>query len=171
MSPFVVIFAAAWVLFLLWVGYGAISVRGIEEPAYRVVQTGDGYEIRAYEQFLIAQVAEGGAWDEALTRGFSTLAGYIFGDNIASVSGDTPEGHRIAMTAPVRSQDQNGQRMISFVMPASYSPETLPRPNDPTIRIITVPARTVAVRRFSGWVNEKRAAEEEEAGLCCRRRR
>jgi effector-binding domain-containing protein len=35
-------------------------------------------------------------------------------------------------------------------MPAKYTLDTLPRPNDPRVEIVTVPPETYAVYRYSG---------------------
>jgi hypothetical protein len=65
---------------------------------------------------------------------------------------------RIAMTAPVVSDAKS----MSFVMPPQKSREDIPDPLDNRVRIITVPAREVAVIRFSGYArpDEVEAAEE-----------
>lgn len=57
----------------------------------------------------------------------------------------------IAMTAPVaQSQSSPGHWTITFFMPAQYTIATLPKPADPSINIIEVPAQTYAVYRYSG---------------------
>jgi hypothetical protein len=60
-------------------------------------------------------------------------------------------GERIAMTAPV-AQSAGAERgwAIRFFMPATWTMETLPAPNDDRVRLVTVPPATVAVLRFSG---------------------
>ena len=60
------------------------------------------------------------------------------------------------MTAPVSLQPAEGQWAVSFMMPASYTLETLPVPNDPEIILRRVPARRVATVRYSGFWSEKK---------------
>jgi len=65
-------------------------------------------------------------------------------------------GEKIDMTAPVGQGNIHGKWAVSFMMPASYTMETLPVPDDPNISLRRVPARTVAVVRYSGfWSEEK----------------
>jgi hypothetical protein len=103
------------------------------------------------------------------------LAGYIFGGNTSStklamtvpVVEDTSQ--KIAMTAPVLEgeEEEGGERVVSFIMPAEYTLETLPIPDDQRIKIVQVPAFTAAVKRFSGVATvgrmDKKKAELLEA--------
>ena len=50
--------------------------------------------------------------------------------------------------------------MIRFFMPAGKPFESLPQPNDQAVRLVTVPAETVAVRRFSGSTGSGAVARE-----------
>jgi hypothetical protein len=56
----------------------------------------------------------------------------------------------IEMTAPVLSDAGS----IAFILPANYTAETAPIPADPHVRILTVPARVLAILRFSGRWSE-----------------
>ena len=49
---------------------------------------------------------------------------------------------------------------MSFVMPADYSLSNLPKPLDDRIAIRTMPAKKVAVLRYSGELNPERIAEK-----------
>ena len=54
------------------------------------------------------------------------------------------------MTAPVSQRaGADGEWVIRFFMPADKTMESLPSPTD-AIRLVAVPAETVAVRRFTG---------------------
>ena len=49
------------------------------------------------------------------------------------------------------------------MMPASYTMETLPTPDDPNIKLRQVPARRVAAVRYSGfWSEEKYLLNKEK---------
>jgi hypothetical protein len=140
-----------------------------EEPRFAIVVKDGSFEVRAYEPQIIAEVAVEGDRDAAINAGFRILAAYIFGANIpgASIAMTAPvtqqAGESIAMTAPVTQAPAGKGWLVRFTMPASYRMETLPKPKDAHIRLIAVPARRMAVVRFSGLatqtVLDERAAE------------
>ena len=93
---------------------------------------------------------------------FNRLFRYISGDNrsqnkvamTAPVSQE-PRGEKIEMTAPVGQRPVQGQWAVSFMMPVSYTLETLPEPEDPKISLRQVPARRMAAVRYTGFWSEK----------------
>lgn len=120
----------------------ANNAMALEEPEFDVIATTDDYEIRRYLPYVVAEVdVAGGSADN---RAFRMLAGYIFGDN------DGRE--KMQMTAPVESRENSATSAVTyaFVMEGKYTLATLPAPNDERIRLLERPARTVAVRKFSG---------------------
>jgi hypothetical protein len=138
----------------------AVGVREAEEPRYKLITQVGAVEIRQYGPRIAAEtVVEG---DEEATRsaGFRRLAGYIFGGNQGSVKiamtapvAQDSGGTQIAMTAPVsQTRDAAGRWRVRFFMPSSYTLATLPKPNDPTVLLVTVPPETMAVLRFSGTI-------------------
>lgn len=143
------------------------TYNGYEAPPYTVEsQIGDA-EIRAYQPHLIAEVTVQGAQSQALRRGFSELAGYIFGGNTtaASVEMTTPVTQRpsekIAMTTPVTQTGDGDIWTVSFTMPRAYTRDTLPVPNTNTIRFVqTSPTRQI-VLRFSGLAGTDKLAEQD----------
>ena len=96
------------------------------------------------------------------------LADYIFaknraGEGIAMTAPVLSERDtKIAMTAPVTSERTGDTWRTRFVMPANYTRETLPPPG-PGVTITTVPARRVAVYRFSGVATDAALAKAEAA--------
>lgn len=177
---------------LLWFLYSWLAVRSIEEPKYVVVGEAVGYEIREYAAYIIAETTVAGAStrDEAASKGFPIVAGYIFGDNTsksklamtAPVNTEGVSSEKLAMTAPVniektdsesiamtvpvnteREQDSDSYK-ISFVMPGEYTLSTLPVPNDSRVRLIEVPSRKMAVRKFS-WSNSEKNFKKQETEL------
>jgi hypothetical protein len=147
---------------LIDAGGSLVGVRnGTEEPAYSVERLTDGLEIRHYGQRIAAETTVHADEVSARNAGFRRLAGYIFGDNQSStkIAMTAPVvqqaggqgGEKIAMTAPVSQEaGADGEWVIRFFMPANKTLETLPKPNDTAVRLFTIPAQTVAVRRFSG---------------------
>ncbi|MEW5812259.1 MAG: heme-binding protein [Actinomycetota bacterium] len=138
-----------------------VGVRTVEEPHYISRPVTDRVEIRQYGSRIAAETTVPGERQKALNTGFRRLAGYIFGGNQrdteiamtapvsqAARNGDSEE---IAMTAPV-SQAGNADDgwTVRFFMPSKWSMETLPKPDDENVRLVTVPPQTVAVLTFSG---------------------
>lgn len=63
------------------------------------------------------------------------------------------------MTAPVgQAVDAGSGWVIRFFMPAKWTREKLPAPNDDEVRLVNVPPETVAVLRFGGDRSPKAVA-------------
>ncbi len=151
----------------IWVVGSYVVIMNIEEPSYTVLEQNDGYEIRQYESYIVAKTTVQGTFSESLNSGFSIIADYIFGNNTAkskiAMTAPVLEGNseKIAMTAPViNTMDSPQERTVSFVLPSKYTLETLPEPNNKEVTLLEVPARKVAVRRFTWYVTEKRIATQ-----------
>lgn len=117
-----------------------------QEVQYTVERQIENVELRRYPETVLATV-RGMPDNEA----FRILFRYITGNNQTSesVSMTVPvlsTGERIEMTAPVISRPAS----FSFVLPASYTLETSPRPLDPRSTLEAMPPRRVAALRFRG---------------------
>jgi effector-binding domain-containing protein len=141
------------------------------EPKFTVEKRDGAIELRQYAPMIVAEVTVEGRRSEAANRGFRPLANYIFGDNAprAKIAMTAPvqqsRGEKIAMTAPVtQSAAGAGTWVVRFIMPEGYSMATLPKPNDPNVRLIEQPGQRVAVIRFSGSAPE-RVLDEKSAEL------
>jgi hypothetical protein len=133
----------AGILFLL-----SFKFSPIEMPDYRVLKTIGKAEIRQYPKMVVAKTnLSGPSFKENSSRGFRTIAGYIFGGN------DKKE--KIAMTAPVVMQMGDTASMY-FVMPGSYTRDRLPKPGSPEVQIVEEIEKTLAVVCFSGYANDKK---------------
>jgi len=140
----------------------------LENPRYRMLLQDGDFELRAYDDYLVAEAMVRGPYDSALTEGFRILADYIFGNNRSSehiamtapVTGQRTGGaEKIAMTVPVTAQSQGEDSYrIAFMMPSKYAMETLPRPVNTGISFRRVPGHYAAVVRFSGSLNESSGA-------------
>ena len=153
-------------------GCSVFGIRsGTEQPAYEVVdRMGEDIEIRRYGERLAAEVTvEGEDEMEARDAAFRILAGYIFGDNQAAeeIAMTAPvsverRSEEIAMTAPVETSARgDGRYGMRFFLPASYSAETVPQPDDPRVAIVTVPEEIIAAIRFTGSRDTDDVAERE----------
>lgn len=161
---------------IIWYLYSWLSVRNIEEPKYSMVSKADGYEIREYSSYILAETVISGAQDrnDAARKGFPIVAGYIFGDNTKKdkiamtvpVNTEETTSQKIAMTVPVNTeQAEKGSYKVSFVLPSEYTMDTLPTPNDSRVSLVEVPSRKVAVRRFTWTANEASLRKNEESLL------
>lgn len=154
-------------LFLLT---GAVTAMATEEAPYAVLKTDDIFELREYPPQILAEILVEGDLKDAGNKAFRPLFRYIAGGNksrkkIAMTAPVSQEqkGEKIAMTAPVSQQRMQGKWAVSFMMPASYTMETLPIPDDSNIKLRQVPARRVAVVRYSGvWSEEKYLLHKEK---------
>jgi effector-binding domain-containing protein len=153
------------VLFL-FVGVDAMA---IDETAFTVVKKSGVFELRDYAPHLLAETVVEGSLEEAGNKAFRRLFRYISGENrsrnkiamTAPVSQEST-GEKIVMTAPVGQQRSSDKWSVSFTMPASYSLDTLPVPNDPAITLRQVPFRRMAAVRYSGTWSEKNYLENKE---------
>jgi DNA gyrase inhibitor GyrI len=144
----------------------------IESPKYEVLLKENKYEIRQYQEYVVAEVEVEGDYKQALTNGFRILADYIFGNNIKRAhipmtvpvtETDLDQSEKIEMTAPVSSSStEEGRYKISFMMPSKYSVDTLPIPNNKKIAFSKVNGYKAAVIRFSGYLNKKLAAKKQD---------
>jgi hypothetical protein len=149
----------------------AVGVREAEEPRFKLVAQVGAVEIRQYGPRVAAETVVEGDEEGTRSAGFRRLAGYIFGGNqggtriaMTAPVGQEQAGAQIAMTAPVaQTRDAAGRWRIRFFMPSSYSLATLPKPNDPLVLLVDVPAETMAVLRFSGWTGADAVATQTAA--------
>ena len=141
---------------------GAIDAMAIEEAKYEVIKKENNFEIRDYATHILAETVVEGNLENAGSKAFKRLFRYISGDNrsgdkvamTAPVS-QQPMGEKIKMTAPVGQQRLKESWAVSFMMPGSYTLETLPEPEDPRVTLRQVPARRMAAVRYSGFWSEK----------------
>jgi hypothetical protein len=148
---------------------GAIPAMATEEAPYTVLKTDDIFELREYPSQVLAEIIVDGDLEDAGNKAFRPLFRYISGDNrsrgkIAMTAPVSQEqkGEKISMTAPVSQQKTQGKWAVSFMMPASYTLETLPTPNDPDIKLRQVPASRVAAVRYSGFWSEEQYLRHKE---------
>ena len=133
-----------------------------EEPVFTQVLKDGAFEVRDYVPTIVAEVTVAGSQGQASGQGFRILAGYIFGGNTRrqSIAMTAPVAQRrvgetIAMTAPVSQTSSGADWTVRFTMPASYTMETLPRPDDARISLREEPGQRMAVIRFSGIANAR----------------
>lgn len=144
----------------------------IEIPEYRVIEQQGAFELRRYEPYLIAETEVDAGFMNAGNIAFGRLFRYISGANTSATEiamtapveqSSQSSGQKIAMTAPVEQVSEAGRYRVGFVVPKKFNRDTVPRPTDPRVSIREVPARTVAVWRYTGrWTEENFREHERE---------
>ena len=135
------------------------AAHAADEPPHTLVLEDGAIQIRDYASMIMAEIEVSGDMARAGNAGFRPLANYIFGGNQARTGGSD----EIAMTAPVtQSMSGNDSWRVAFVMPAQWTMESLPTPEDPNVTLSERPARRMAAIRFSGGPNADRFAAKSE---------
>jgi hypothetical protein len=132
----------------------------VEQPKYTVNRSDGATEIRDYGSMIAAEVEVSGERRAAINEGFRLIAGYIFGANKpnAKIAMTAPVEQQakqtIAMTAPVTQQSRDRSWTVRFIMPKSWTMETLPTPTDDRVKLVPLPSKQMVVIRFSGVAND-----------------
>lgn len=112
-------------------------------------------EFRTYNTSLVAKVKLGtGTYDQLSNRGFRKLANYIFGSNARE--------EQIAMTSPVMMDLAPSDAKMYFFMPASYSLNSLPNPDNPEVMLEELAPTKMAVIKFGGWASDAKIDRYKE---------
>jgi len=149
---------------------GVFGIRLSEEAAYKTIdRVGSVVEIREYAPVMVAEVTLPKGDRQARNQAFRLLFDYISGANKTAagpgkvamtvpVAVDEPE--RIAMTVPVQTSPESG--VMRFFLPAKYTEETPPpEPTNARVKIVALPARTIATLRYSGSARDAARKEQE----------
>jgi hypothetical protein len=148
MKTLLIILAVIILAFIITQLFALSTQRNIETYPYTIIKEYDTFETRSYEATLFTSVQlSGNTYKDASSKGFSILAGYIFGGN--------EKNEKIAMTSPVAMSLQDSMTMM-FMVPKKFNKETLPQPNQSQIKFHEEPAKTVAAITFGGWANDKK---------------
>lgn len=134
----------------------------VEKAKYDVVLKESSIEIRDYAPQILAETVIEGDLTAAGDKAFNLLFNYISGNNAArdSIAMTAPvsqerRSEKIAMTAPVGQQSVEEGWAVSFLMPNTYTMETIPDPLDPRVTLRSVPPTRMAAIRYSGvWSEE-----------------
>jgi hypothetical protein len=151
---------ATW--FIIFITLGIKNAMAIEEATYSTLIKEDKLEVRLYEPHILAETLVDAEFDSAGNKAFKRLFNYISGNNTAQAKvamtapvGQEQASQKISMTVPVGQQAKNNKWAVSFMMPASYSIDTLPKPKDPNVTIRQVPEQYIAAIKYSGFWSQK----------------
>jgi hypothetical protein len=155
-------------VFIMMLGAG--NAMATEEAEYLLVLKEQNFELRSYEPHILAETRVDGDFDEAGSRAFGRLFKYISGDNKAredvqmtSPVSQEAAGEEISMTSPVGQQRERNQWLVSFMMPSSYTIDTIPKPTDLDVTLRQVPARYIAAVQYSGFWSEENYLSNKSA--------
>jgi SOUL heme-binding protein len=150
-----VIISIIFVLFIILQSFTIMSTNKAELQKYSVVHTEKEFEVRFYPSATFATIySQAKTYQDLSGPGFRRLAGYIFGGNNKS--------QKISMTSPVQMDINDTLSQMSFVMPAQYTIEELPKPDDSSVVIHNKPDEYMAAIRFSGFASIKHIADYTE---------
>lgn len=147
---------------------GFFGLRLEEEPKHYVILKEGHMQIRKYYPFVLAQTFVRGDFNFSSNEGFFRLANYIFGSNSEGekMSMTTPvfqsKSRKLVMASPVLHEQKTDGWMMSFVLPAKYKIENVPKPLVENIEIIKVPALIVATVRYSGTNTEQKMVDQSK---------
>jgi len=148
MKIFAALIGTLALVFIIVQLYAWKSQRNIETYPYEVLKKYDKFEIRNYESRLFSTVKlPSSQYQKVSGKGFSILAGYIFGGN--------DQQEKIAMTSPVAITLEDSMTMM-FMVPQAWNDKTLPKPNSEEIKFSNEPAKTVAAVTFDGWADQEK---------------
>ncbi|XP_014632132.1 uncharacterized protein [Glycine max] len=126
----------------------------LESPKYQILKRTENYEVRQYNPFI---VVETNGDKLSGSTGFNDVAGYIFGKNSTT--------EKIPMTTPVFTETNDADLSkvsIQIVLPLDKETESLPNPNQETVRLRKVEGGIAAVMKFSGKPTEDTVREKEK---------
>ena len=138
------------------------AAKAVEEAECKASKKDGDFEIREYSPSIVAEMLVKSDFEGASNKAFRTLFKYIDGENktrdkiamTAPVSQE-PDSQKIAMTAPVSQEAADEGWLVSFMMPSTFTMETIPEPTNQDVRIRQIPGYRAAAIRYSGTWSEK----------------
>ena len=149
-----------------------LNTMALEKPDYEILYEDGSIEYRLYEPYLVAQteVSMDDNYNSASNEGFRRLFKYITGSNTSEVDiamtapvqmSMDGSGQKIDMTAPVQQIENKNFLQVAFMLPSKFDVKNAPIPTDERVTIKQIPARIMAVIRYSGRWTEKNRSKYE----------
>ena len=146
----------------------------VEEPEFEVIRKLDSaVELRMYAPYVVAEVVLDSTAEEAGSRAFPILAGYIFGKNkgerkLAMTAPVTQSAvpARLQMPVPLMPSGQAaaaGSMRVQFVLPRGTTLDNAPAPLDSRVQLRAVPGSAWATIRYSGTWSQANYSEHLSA--------
>ena len=133
MKILLILLGVMFIAFVVIQLFALKSQRNIETYPYVINKKYDTFEIRSYEETLFTSVKlSTKGYKNSSRKGFSILAGYIFGGNESK--------EKISMTSPVAMTLEDSMTMM-FMVPRGLKKEMLPKPNQSIIEFKEEPEK------------------------------
>ena len=143
-----------YLIIALFIIFNTNLSMALEEPAYKIIKSYEGYEIRKYDDRLAVEVEF-----TSEDSGFNYLFNYISGENTSSekVSMTVPvtQSTKIDMTAPVTQSSNDGKMLMQFYLPSKFSIDNAPIPTNKRVKLVTIQGGYYAVLKYSGRNSDK----------------
>ncbi len=123
--------------------------KSVETPPHSTEETEGPFEIRTYPALVMAETSQPGGHDRALGNGFGLLADYAYGE----LRGAGDAGAPLIMTAPIFVAPAACGWTVRIALPAGIEADAAPVPGE-GVKIVTIPARRMAVLRFGGRADD-----------------
>ena len=147
----------------------------VEQPEYKIEVSDGNIELRSYAPMIVARAVVQSPRKVAINQGFRLIAAYIFGQNAPRVTIEMTapvkqQKQTIEMTAPLTQQAEGDAWVISFIMPKSWTLDTLPAPSDARVTLEAGPG-TALRRHHVFWSRRGRHHREthQRTSALCRR--
>lgn len=149
----------------------------LEQPKFQSLEKDAAFELRLYSPMVVAEVVVQGDLTSAGKEGSRLVKQYIFREGPhASLDQNKQASDKISMTLPVTMEKEpekismtlpvtmeaksTSSYRLHFVMPSSYTLNTLPKSADPRVTIRAIPEQKFASIRFSKFSTEANVAEQ-----------
>lgn len=147
MKWLIIIISVLGLVFFSFQIYWTMNSSKTESYPFKELRKYDDISIRKYDARLFVSVQlNSSEYESSSKKGFSMLAGYIFGGN--------NKDQKISMTSPVSISLEDNMTMM-FMVPKAFDREDLPVPNLSEIEFKKEPSKTVAAISFGGWANSE----------------
>ena len=143
-----------YLIIALFIIFNTNLSMALEEPAYKIIKSYEGYEIRKYDDRLAVEVEF-----RSEDSGFNYLFNYISGENTTSekISMTVPvtQSAKIDMTAPVTQSNKDGKMLMQFFLPSKFTIDTAPTPTNKRVKLVIIEGGYYAVLKYSGRNSDK----------------
>ena len=150
-----------YLIIALFIIFNTNISMALEEPAYKIIKSYEGYEIRKYDDRLAVEVEYSNE-----DSGFRYLFNYISGENTQSekVNMTVPvtQSVKIDMTAPVTQSNKDGKMLMQFYLPSKFSIVNAPIPKNKRVKLVTIEGGYYAVKRYSGRTSDTNYQKHHE---------
>ena len=142
-----------YLIIALFIIFNTNLSMALEEPAYKIIKSYEGYEIRKYDDRLAVEVEF-----RSEDSGFNYLFNYISGENTTSekISMTVPvtQSAKIDMTAPVTQSNKDGKMLMQFFLPSKFTIDTAPTPTNKRVKLVIIEGGYYAIKRYSGRTSD-----------------